>query len=126
MSTRVPNRYAEALRPVSASTYCGSPPTKSSYAETSSRGVNLLRALGCTTTLIAAWGAPGSGNSPPTKVAKDALLGARVNKVATPDLRAVFFGGPPYLLGVDVPSKAGHNRPVCPQEHDDARVACQI
>ena len=39
---------------------------------------------------------------------------------------AVFFGGPPYLLGVDVPSKVGHNRPVCPQEYDDARVAYEV
>src|SRR5215208_8522127 len=104
MSTRVPNRYAEALRPVSASTYCGSPPTKSSYAAASSRGVNLLWALGSTTTLIAALEprAPGTHR------------------------RAVFFCGAPYLLGVDVPSKAGHNRTVSPKQHDDARVACQV
>src|SRR5215203_2163479 len=102
MSTRVPNRYAEA----------------------SSRGVNLLRALGCTTTLIVAWGPRAPGTHRQRKSQKTPLLGARVDKVATPDLRAVFFGDPPYLLGVDVPSKAGHNRPVCPQEHDDARVAC--
>jgi hypothetical protein len=39
---------------------------------------------------------------------------------------AVFFGGPPYLLGVDVPSKAGHNRLVFAEEYYDARVAYQV
>ncbi len=45
---------------------------------------------------------------------------------ATPVLRAVFFGGPPYLLGVDLPSKAGYHRPIPSAEHDDARVAYQV
>src|SRR5215217_443216 len=53
MSTRVPNRYAEALRPDSAFTYCGPLSVKSRYAVASSRGVNVSRALGLTTTLIA-------------------------------------------------------------------------
>jgi hypothetical protein len=35
----------------------------------------------------------------------------------------VFFGGSPYLLGVDVSSKAGHHRPTPSAEHDDARIA---
>src|SRR5215203_4261470 len=53
MSTRAPNQYAEALRPDSAFTYCGPLSVKSRYAEASSRGVNVSRALGCTTTLMA-------------------------------------------------------------------------
>jgi hypothetical protein len=60
------------------------------------------------------------------KIAKDALLGARVNKGATLFLRAVFFGGAPDLLWIDVPSKAGHNRPAPSAEHDDARIAYQV
>src|SRR5215216_1457233 len=53
MSTRVPNQYAEALRPDWAFTYCGPLSMKSRYAVASSRGVKFSRALGCTTTLIA-------------------------------------------------------------------------
>src|SRR5215203_6815588 len=52
MSARVPNRYTEALSPDWAFTYCGPLSAKSRYAVASSRGVNVSRALGCTTTLI--------------------------------------------------------------------------
>src|SRR5215213_4290555 len=52
MSTCVPNWYKEALRPDWAFTYCGPLSAKSRYAVASSRGVNVSRALGCTTMLI--------------------------------------------------------------------------
>src|SRR5215217_537396 len=99
MSTRSPKRYAAALRPVSSLRYCGPCSLNCLYAAASSRGVNVSRALGVTTTLIAAWG---------------------------PRAPGIFFGGPPYLPGVDVPSKARHNRPIFPEEYDHARVACQV
>src|SRR5215211_478303 len=99
MSTRLPNWYAEALMPLSASRYCAPRSSNCLYAAVSSRGVNVSRALGVTTTLIAAWG---------------------------PRAPGIFFGGLPYLPGVDVPSKACHNRPIFPQEYDDARVAYQV
>ena len=62
----MPNRYVAALMPVPASTYCGTSLLKSSYAALSSRDVNLSRALGCTTRLIAAargFGFSGTSNS---------------------------------------------------------------
>jgi hypothetical protein len=49
----VPNWYAEASRPDWAFTYCGPLCVKSRYAVASSRGVNVSRALGFTTTPIA-------------------------------------------------------------------------
>src|SRR5215204_7763018 len=52
MSTRVPNWYTEALRPDWAFAYCGPLSVKSRYAVASSRGVNVSRALGFTTTLM--------------------------------------------------------------------------
>jgi hypothetical protein len=65
----MPNRYVAAFRPVLASTYCGSSLMKSSKAAMSSREVNLSRALGCTTRLIAAprgFGFSGTSHSRPS------------------------------------------------------------
>ena len=53
MSTRSPYRYAETLSPVSGLRYRDPRSMKSLHASVSSRGVNLSRALGSTTTLIA-------------------------------------------------------------------------
>jgi len=35
----------------------------------------------------------------------------------------IFFGGPPYLLWIDVVGEAGHHRPVFTAQDDEARIA---
>jgi hypothetical protein len=84
----VPNRYAAALRPDSASTYCGPRSLNCSYASVSSRGVNLSRALGVTTTLVVTARSPSLPRTPthdahnlPNFV--EAALGTRVKKTAS-------------------------------------------
>jgi hypothetical protein len=41
-------------------------------------------------------------------------------------LRAIFLGGTPYLLGVDVSGEAGHYPLARSAEHDHARIARQV
>jgi hypothetical protein len=38
----------------------------------------------------------------------------------------VFFGGPPYLLWIDVVGKAVHHRPVFTARDDQARITDQV
>jgi len=88
--------------------------------------VNPSRALGSITRLLAAEALRLFGNCPLTNFGKPfLLLGASVDGGAAPVFRAVFFGGSPYFLGVDVSSKAGHHLTLS-AEHDDARIAYQV
>ena len=53
-------------------------------------------------------------------------LALRVSLPSPGRSSVVFFGGPPYLLRIDVLGEAGRHRPVRAAQDDHARIAQQV